>query len=91
MLGAMQLSTLACETGAIVARPLVALSSWRGIRHEGRNTANLRTNNPDFRGIDSSIILMLRGGILMSTGDFPKVLSHQILVGIILVGRLGVT
>ena len=26
----------------------------------------------DFRGFDSSIILILRGGILMSIGDFPE-------------------
>ena len=65
----------------------------------GRNTraANLRTstNIVDFRGFDSSGILILRGGIVLSTGsgsigDFPESLSQQILVGIILVGRLGV-
>ena len=53
-------------------------------------TANPRTNNVDFRGFDSSIILILRGGILMSIGDFPECLSQAILVGIILVGRFGV-
>ena len=41
----------------------------------------------DFRGFESSIIL--RGEILMSIGDFPESLSQAILVGIILVGRLG--
>ena len=51
---------------------------------------NLRTNIMDFRGFDSSIILILRGGILMSIEDFPKSLSQTILVGIMLVGRLGV-
>ena len=35
-------------------------------------TANLRTNMMDFRGFDSSIILILRGGILMSIGYFPE-------------------
>ena len=33
---------------------------------------------------------MLRGGILMSTGNSPEMLGEGILVGIILVGRLGV-
>ena len=54
------------------------------------NTANLRTNIMDFRGFDSSIVLILRGGILMSIGDSPESLSQAILVGIMLVGRLGV-
>ena len=53
-------------------------------------TVNLRTKILDFRGFDSSIISMLRGGILMPTGNFPESLSQAILVGIILVGRLGV-
>ena len=53
-------------------------------------TGNLRTKILDFRGLDSSIILNLKGGILRSTGDFPEILSQAILVGIILVGRLGV-
>ena len=34
--------------------------------------------------------LIIRGGILMSIGDFPESLSQAILVGIMLVGRLGV-
>ena len=33
-------------------------------------TPNLPTNIVDFRGCDSSVILFLRGGILMSKGDF---------------------
>ena len=44
----------------------------------------------DFRGFDSSIISILRGGTLMSIGNFLESLSQAILVGIILVGRLGV-
>ena len=55
------------------------------------HTANLRTRILDFRGLDSSIILILRGGILMSMENFPESFSQAILVGIILVGRLGVT
>ena len=54
--------------------------------------ANLRSNILDFRGFDSSRILIPGGGILMSIGNFPEILSQRILVGIILVGpgRLGV-
>ena len=53
-------------------------------------TANLRTKILDFIGFDSSIILILMGGILMSIGNLPEALIQQILVGRILVGRLGV-
>ena len=53
-------------------------------------TANLRTSIMDFRGFHSSIILITRGGIIMSIGDFPESLSQAILVGIMLVGRLGI-
>ena len=37
-----------------------------------RTSANLRTKIPDFRGLDSSIILILRGGILMSIGNLQR-------------------
>ena len=53
-------------------------------------TANLRTRILDFRGFDSSRILILRGGILMPRGHFQYCLSQQTLVGIVVVGRLGV-
>ena len=43
----------------------------------------------DCRGFDSSIILIIRGGILMSIGNFPEIQSQRILRGTILVGRLG--
>ena len=38
-----------------------------------QTAANLRSSTKilDFRGFDSSRILVLRGGILMSIGDFP--------------------
>ena len=36
-----------------------------------RHAPNLPTKILDFRGFDSSIILDLRGGILMSIGEFP--------------------
>ena len=42
----------------------------------------------DFGGFDSSI---LRGGIPRPIGNFPECLSQAILVGIMLVGRLGVS
>ena len=52
--------------------------------------ADLRTKILDFGGFDSSIISVLRGGILMSMGSLPEILSQAILAGIILVvGRLG--
>ena len=53
--------------------------------------ASLRARILDFRGFDSSRTLISRGGILLSKGDFPEMLSQRILVGIILVGRLGVS
>ena len=54
------------------------------------STPNLPTNIVDFRGLDLSIILISRGGILMSIGDFPQSLSRAMLVGTMLVGVLGV-
>ena len=53
-------------------------------------TANPPTNIADFRGFDSSVILILRGGIPRPIGDFPEGLSQAMLVWIMLVGRLGV-
>ena len=53
-------------------------------------TPNLPTNIVDSRGFDSSIILIQRGGILMSIGDSPESLSQAMSVGEMLVGRLGV-
>ena len=51
---------------------------------------NVGTNIVDFGGFDSSVILILRGGILMSVGDSPESLSQAMSAGIMLVGRLGV-
>ena len=45
----------------------------------------------DFRGFDSSIVLIQRGGILMSTGNCSKSLTQAMVVGVMLVGRLGVS
>ena len=53
-------------------------------------TANPRTNIVDFRGFDSSIILIKRGGILRPIGDFLESSSQAMLVGVMLTGRLGV-
>ena len=52
--------------------------------------ANLPTNIVGFRGLDSSIILSLRGGSPRPIGYLPESLSQAISAGIILVGRLGV-
>ena len=66
-------------------------SSWTRRRssaaRNGAATANLHTKILDFRGYDSSRILLQRGGILMSIGNFLESLSPRILVGIILVIR----
>ena len=40
--------------------------------HTYGGAANLRTRILDSRGFDSSIILILRGGILMSINEFPR-------------------
>ena len=48
---------------------------------------HISTKILDFGGLDSSRISSLRGGILMSRGNFRKVSSQQILI---LAGRLGV-
>ena len=53
-------------------------------------TPNLPTNMVDFGGFHSSIMLCLRGGILMSIGNSPESLSQAMLVGAMFVGRLGV-
>ena len=64
---------------------------WRAAEQiELTCTANLRTKILDSTGFDSSIILIIRGGILMSIGDFPESVSRAILIGIMLVGRLAV-
>ena len=55
------------------------------------STPNLPTNIVDFRGFESNIIFMLRGGIPRPTGDFLEIVSQAMLVGIMKVGRLGVT
>ena len=49
------------------------------------STTNLRTKTVDFRGFNSSIILIYRGGILRPKGNFPENVCQRILAG-----RLGV-
>ena len=44
----------------------------------------------DFGGFDSSAISISRGGFPMFIGNSPESLSQAMLVGIMLVGRLGV-
>ena len=51
---------------------------------------NLPTNIVDFRGFDSSMMSISRGGVYRPIGDFPESLSQAMLVGIMLVGRFGV-
>ena len=53
-------------------------------------TPNLPTNIVDFRGFGSNIILILMAGIPRPMGDFPESLTQAMLVGVMLVGRLGV-
>ena len=42
---------------------------------------NLPTNMVGFRGFESSIILILRGGIPRPIWNFPEVLTQAMLVG----------
>ena len=54
------------------------------------NTAYLPTNIVGFRGFDSSTSLIQRGGIPRPIVNSPESLSQAMLVGVMLVGRLGV-
>ena len=51
------------------------ISELRKAVNDGRkqSTPNFPTNIVDFGGSDSSIILIYRGGILMSIGKFPEI------------------
>ena len=60
------------------------------LQGDTRNTPSPPTNIVDFRGFDSSIILIQRGGILRPRGNLPESLSQAMLVGTMLLGRLGV-
>ena len=56
--------------------PLRVLMLWDDLE----NTPNLPTTIVDFRGFDSNIILILRGGILRPIADFLESLSQTMLV-----------
>ena len=75
--------------GAPRRRPRASMPEAAARLGSAPATAHLPTNIVDFGGFDSSIILILRGGILMSMGIFPEGSSQGILAGIILVERLG--
>ena len=84
---------MATTTTATNRRAALAQFASRSARFKPQRlkviAANLRTKILDFRGFDSSRILILRDGILVSIGNLQEILSRRILVGIILVGRLG--
>ena len=84
--------TEATEAIAAVAGAAAAATMEGGEDSDCRPcyTANLPTNMMDFRGLDSSIILSLRGGIPRPIGNFPESATQAMLVGIMSVGRLGV-
>ena len=57
-------------------------SSSSSSRSNSKNSApNLPTNIMDFRGFDSSVILILRGRIPRLVGNFPESLSQAMLIG----------
>ena len=53
-------------------------------------TPNPPTNTVDFIRLDSSVMLCLRVGIVMSIGNFRESLSQAMLVGVMLVRKSGV-
>ena len=63
---------------------------YETIKYKNGRTPNLPTNIVDFRGFDSSIILIQRGGIPRPIWDFLESSTQAMLVGVMLVGRLGV-
>ena len=66
------------------------LSRILGPKISCKFTANLRMNIMDFRGFDSSMFLILRGGILVSARDSRKAWIKQSILVRIMLGRLGV-
>ena len=86
--------TLALESG-LRSWKLAAAAPRQCVVRDGPICVNLsrapnpRTNIMDFRGFDSSIILILRRGISRPIGKFPESLTQAILVGVMFVGRLG--
>ena len=55
----------------LAGSPARRLAAW-GL---GEGTANLRTKILDFRGFDSGIISILRGGILVPVWNFSEMLN----------------
>ena len=77
---------LKCRLFEVIVRP--PYESYPGhFQAERLPTANLRTKILDFGGFYASRIFILRGGILMSKGNTPDVLSQRILAGIINISR----
>ena len=68
------------EVWVMALVPPRSVGSYEPAEERKGPTANLRTKILDFRGFDSNIILILRGGILMSVGDFLEIVSQAILV-----------
>ena len=64
---------------ALLQKCRAGLGFARAWTERRRHTANLCPMILDFRGVDSSRILLLRGGILMSIGNLPESLSQAIL------------
>ena len=63
---------LALPTSSLLA----ASTLWP--RPAGRSTANLCTKILDFRGFNSSIVLILRGGTPRPVGNFSEILSRNL-------------
>ena len=81
----------ACESRGVWPPPHFEVAR-SGRHHRGAGlTANLRTEILDFSGFDSSIILILRGGIPRPMGNIPEFSSPGILVGTILAGIFGLS
>ena len=66
---------------------LLGPSGWHG---RGRRCAARRGSRPGCGSLRSIFVLIVRGGILRPRGDLPESLSQAMLVGVMLVGRLGV-
>ena len=77
--------TMLCYT--FLGEPHAALARALG---SASDAPNFPTNIVDFRGFDSSLILIVRGGIPRPKGSFLESLSQAMLAGVMLVGRLGV-
>ena len=58
---------------SLLIASLLRISASRDGMPSAPSAANLPAKILDFRGFDSSRVLILRGGILMSIGDFPEI------------------